>query len=344
MKTTYTRLKKELALLLIAAMVISMVGCKKKKVGSEASVLSDANTNTSETTTEDTEESTAESSEATTSTEPNESTTETTPIETSETEPSETSDPSETTSDPTATPTDKPQNTNTPTATSTPKPTKAPKETKKADPTPTTPPTNTPTNTSTPTPIPATATPTDTPTPTPTTAPKETKKATDYKSTIQSAVKQAVADYCGWKTGFVFDDKMMSNQKARAKYATDNDILGHMDMSGTINPALEACGGSGCTYVSEKDQLQWFWTDHGGQNHYYYDDPYQCYYDYAKFLVKEHTDQLSTDDRYFYFGYGVSIKYTPWERSYGLGTVEEWYIVVYIGADSEMMYNTHFSG
>lgn len=335
MKTTYTRLKKELALLLIAAMVISMVGCKKKKVGSEASVLSDANTNTSETTTEDTEESTAESSEATTSTEPNESTTETTPIETSETEPSETSDPSETTSDPTATPTDKPTDTATPTPTntSTPKPTKAPKETKKADPTPT--------NTNTPTPVPATATPTDTPTPTPTTAPARTKDAKDYMDSARSAVRQAIVDKCGWKTGFEFNDNIMANEKARAKYSINNDYFGHGEISGTVIP-LEACGGIGCTYLPDTDQLQWYWTDYSGTNHYYKDDAYSCFYDFAAFLVVDHTEKLASDERIIYFGYGVSIKYTPWERSYGLGTVEEWSVSIYIGGDDQLMYDTHY--
>lgn len=293
----HSRIEKELALVLIVAIVVAMVGCKKKKAGDESdlpSILS------SETETAP-EETTAETTEVTATTESTAApkTSEATPSETTEAT-TETSDSSETTLDPTATPTDTP-----------------------ADPTPTTPPTNT-------------------PTPTPTTAPKEVKKATDYKSTIQSAVKQAIIDNCGWKTGFVFDDKVMSNQKARAKYAVDNDILTHGEIPGTETVGCEACGSSGCTYDSDKDQLKWFWTDHGGQNHYYYDDPYQCYYDYAKFLVVEHTNKLSSDADHIYFGYGVAMRYCPWERSNGLGTVESWNIIVYIGGLDEFGMAAHF--
>lgn len=329
----HSRIKKEIALVLIAAMIFAMVGCKKKKAGDEfelSSILSSETETTPEETTTETSEVTA-TTESTAAPE----TSEATPSETTEatTEPS---DPSETTLDPTATPTDTPAD---PTVTTAPqptepKPTKAPKETKpKATVTPTT----APTNASTPTPIP-----TDMPTPTPTTAPKENKKATDYSSTIKSAIKQAIIDKCGWKTGFVFDNKMMENQKARAKYASNNNIIGHEDMPGTVIP-LEACGIVGCIYDTEKDQLEWFWTDHAGTNHYYYDDPYQCCYDFAKFLVVEHTEKLASHEGHTYFGYGASIRYQPWERSYGLGTVEEWDVTIYIGADTEMMYNTHFA-
>lgn len=342
MKTAYTRLKKELALLLVVAMVISMVGCKKKKAGTDVSVPSESETI-------DTTETTESEPSETTPTEPSESNpTETDPSasivtpslpDTSDTSVTESTEHSETTVDPTAavTPTDKPKDTPTPTNTSTPKPTKAPKETKKADPTPSTPPTNTPTSTSTPTPVPATPTPTDTPT----TAPARTKDAKDYMGTARSAVKQAITDKCGWKTGFEFNDKMMENEKARAKYSINNDYFGHGEISGTVIP-LEACGGVGCTYLPDTDQLEWYWTDHAGTNHYYKDDAYGCFYDFGAFLVVEHTEKLAGDDKHVFFGYGVSIKYTPWERSYGLGTVEEWSVSVYIGADSQLMYDTHF--
>ena len=315
MLSTYERHKRIIALLLVAAM-IAMVGCTKKTdTESDLSILSSK-----------TETTLDETTEMTTTTE------NTSAPEVSEKAPSEiteatsgTSTPSETTLELTATPTDTPAD---PTVTTEqkptePKPTKAPKETKA-----TATPTTAPTNTSTPTPIP-----TDTPTPTPTTAPKETKKATDYSSTIKSAVKQAITDKCGWKTGFAFNDKVMENQKARAKYASNNNIIGHEDMPGTVIP-LEACGGSICTYIPEKDQLEWHWTDHAGTNH-YYDDPYQCYYDLAKYLVVEHTKKMASDDGHIYFGYGVAIRYQPWERSNGLGTVEEWYITIYIGAEDE---------
>ncbi len=332
MKTTYKRYKREIALLLIAAMVVAMVGCTKKKTGTESdlSILSSETETTPE-------ETTTETTEVTTTTESTAApeTSETTPSETTEVT-TETSDPSETTLDPTATPTDTPAD---PTGTTAPqptepKPTKAPKETKpKATVTPTT----APTNTSTPTPIP-----TDTPTPTPTTAPKETKKATDYSGTIKSAVKQAITDKCGWKTGFVFNDKVMENAKARAKYSVNNNVLGHVDMPGTV-VGFEGCGSSGCTYLSDTDELEWFWTDESGNNHYYKGDPYQCYYDFAASLVVDHVNKLSSDTEHIYFGYGVSIKYTPWERSNGLGTVEEWTIVVYIEGETEMALNAKFS-
>ena len=329
----HSRIKKEIALVLIAAMIFAMVGCKKKKAGDEfelSSILSSETETTPEETTTETIPEVTTTTESTTVSE----NTETTPSETSE--PTESTEPSETTLDPTATPTDTPAD---PTATTAPqptepKPTKAPKETKpKATVTPTT----APANTSTPTPIP-----TDTPTPTPTTAPKENKKATDYSSTIKSAIKQAIIDKCGWKTGFVFDDSVMENAKARAKYSTNNEIIGHKDMPGTVI-GFEGCYSTGCTYDPEKDQLVWLWTDDAGTNHYYYDDPYQCYYDCAVDCVTQHVAKLSSDDEHIYFGYGVSIKYTPWERSYGLGTVEEWLINVYIEGETEMAMNAKFS-
>ena len=329
MKTTYTRFKREFALVLIVAMIISMVGCKKKKAGNETDPVSIPSSDMTETTPD---ESTTETTEETTTTES------TAAPETSETTPSEvteSTEPSETTLDPTATPTDVPVD---PTATSTPKPTKAPKETKKDTPTatPTTPPTNTPTSTSTPTPVP-----TDTPTPTPSTAPAKTKDAKDYMGTARSAIKQAISDKCSWKTGFEFNNNMMENEKARAKYSVNNDYFGHGEISGTVC-TLEACGGVGCTYLPDTDQLEWYWTDHSGTNHYYKDDAYSCFYDFAVFLVVDHTEKLAGDDKHIYFGYGAAIKYTPWERSYGLGTVEEWSISVYIGAHDEIMYAIDF--
>ena len=331
MKTAYTRLKKELALLLIVAMVISMVGCKKKKVGTDVSVPSESETDITETSETETSETTTEPSESVpTETDPSVSIVTPSLPETSDTSATESTEPSETTLDPTATPTEKPAD---PTATAAPKPTKAPKETKKADPTPT--------NTNTPTPVPATATPTDTPTPTPTTAPARTKDAKDYMDSARSAVRQAIVDKCGWKTGFEFNDNIMANEKARAKYSINNDYFGHGEISGTVIP-LEACGGIGCTYLPDTDQLQWYWTDYSGTNHYYKDDAYSCFYDFAAFLVVDHTEKLASDERIIYFGYGVSIKYTPWERSYGLGTVEEWSVSIYIGGDDQLMYDTHF--
>ena len=68
-----------------------------------------------------------------------------------------------------------------------------------------------------------------------------------------------------------------------------------------------------------------------------------CYYDCAVDCVTQHVAKLSSDDEHIYFGYGVSIKYTPWERSYGLGTVEEWLINVYIEGETEMAMNAKFS-
>ena len=324
MLSTYERHKRIIALLLVAAMVVAMVGCTKKTdTESDLSILSSK-----------TETTLDETTEMTTTTE------NTSAPEVSEKTPSEiteatsgTSTPSETTLERTATPTDTPAD---PTVTTEQKPTepkpKAPKETKA-----TATPTTAPTNTSAPTPIP-----TDTPTPTPTTAPKETKKATDYSGTIKSAVKQAITDKCGWKTGFVFNDKVMENAKARAKYSVNNNVLGHVDMPGTV-VGFEGCGSSGCTYLSDTDELEWFWTDESGNNHYYKGDPYQCYYDFAASLVVEHVNKLSSDTEHIYFGYGVSIKYTPWERSNGLGTVEEWTIVVYIEGETEMALNSKFS-
>jgi len=337
MMSTYTRYRRELALVLIVAIVLAMVGCKRKKAGGEdpelSSILSGVESLTTEETT--TEPTTSETTEATTTTsETTETTPEVTVVPPSMPETSETV-PTETTLDPTAQPTEEPS-TSTADSTKAPKPTKAPKETK-ATTTPTTPPTNTPTSTSTPTPVP-----TDTPTPTPTTAPKETKKATDYSSTIKSAVKQAITDKCGWKTGFAYNDKVMENAKARAKYSANNNVLGHVDMPGTV-VGFEGCGSSGCTYLSDTDELEWFWTDESGNNHYYKGDPYQCYYDFAASLVVEHVNKLSSDTDHIYFGYGVSIKYTPWERSNGLGTVEEWTIVVYIEGETEMALNAKFS-
>lgn len=322
----HSRIKKEIALILIAAMIFAMVGCKKKKAGDESDLSSILS---SETETAP-EETTTETTEVTATTES------TAAPETSKTTPRESSvlpestEPSETTLDPTATPTDVPED---------PTETTAPKETKKNTPTatPTTLPMNTPTSTSTPTPVPS-----DTLAPTPTSAPKEAKKATDYSSTIKSAIKQAIIDKCGWKTGFVFDDSVMENAKARAKYSANNEIIGHEDMPGTVI-GFEGCYSTGCTYDPEKDQLVWLWTDDAGTNHYYYDDPYQCYYDCAVDCVTQHVAKLSSDDEHIYFGYGVSIKYTPWERSYGLGTVEEWLINVYIEGETEMAMNAKFS-
>lgn len=325
MLSTYERHKRIIAPLLVAAMVVAMVGCAKKTdTESDLSILSSK----TETTLDETTEMTT-TTENTSAPEVSEKT----PSEITEAT-SETSTPSETTLELTATPTDTPAD---PTVTTEqkptePKPTKAPKETKA-----TATPTTAPTNTSAPTPIP-----TDTPTPTPTTAPKETKKATDYSSTIKSAIKQAIIDKCGWKTGFVFDDSVMENAKARAKYSANNEIIGHEDMPGTVI-GFEGCYSTGCTYDPEKDQLVWLWTDDAGTNHYYYDDPYQCYYDCAVDCVTQHVAKLSSDDEHIYFGYGASIKYTPWERSYGLGTVQEWLINVYIEGETEMALISKFS-
>ena len=310
---------KGIALILVISLLFSVTGCKSKKAEeSDTAILS---SDTSETASEET---TTETTEATTTTES------TAAPETSETTPSETTASSADSTESNEATLESTSDLN-PTE---PKPTKAPKETKpKATATPTT----APTNTSTPTLVP-----TDTPTPTLTTAPKETKKATDYSSTIKSAVKQAITDKCGWKTGFVFNDKVMENAKARAKYSANNNVLGHVDMPGTV-VGFEACGSSGCSYLSDTDELEWFWTDESGNNHYYKEDPYQCYYDFAASLVVEHVNKLSSDTGHIYFGYGVSIKYTPWERSNGLGTVEEWTIVVYIEGETEMAMNAKFS-
>lgn len=326
MKNNHLRTCKGIALLLATVMLFSVVGCRSKKTANESdtavlspdTTLSDTSENETETT--DTLCHTSATDSGTLVTTPSDSFTDTTSSESAEPTTSDipkASASSEEPSDPTMT-SEKP--------TSVPKPTEAP-----ATPTPV------PTNTSTPTPVP-----TDTPTPTPTTAPKETKKATDYSSTIKSAIKQAIIDKCGWKTGFVFDDRVMENAKARAKYSANNEIIGHVDMPGTVI-GFEGCYSTGCIYDPEKDQLEWYWTDDSGKNHYYFDDPYQCYYDCAVDCVTQHVSKLSSDDEHIYFGYGASIKYTPWERSYGLGTVQEWLINVYIEGETELAMNSKFT-
>lgn len=337
MTQRYLRWRKELALLLVIAMVFTVVGCKTRKSGSKvtSSLLEESSETTAETseTSETTDVSITETSESTTTSETSEAVT-----DSSETE--EPTVPGETPSDPTATPTDEPieptatsaptSKPSEPTATSTPKPTKAPKETK-ATATPTTPPTNTPTSTSTPTPVP-----TDTPTATPTTPPKTAKDANDYMGTARSAIKQAIVDNCGWKSGFQINDNMVANEKARAKYSVNNNYYGHGDISGTIIP-LEACCGTTSEYFADSDTIYFYWWDNNGTQHTYKNDAYQCYYDCAAYLVKNHTAQLASDETYIYFGYGAAIKSTPWSDG-----SPHWDISVYIGADSSAMYAVDF--
>lgn len=349
MKTTYKRYKRELALLIILAIVITMVGCKKKKAGSE----SDPSIPSSETETTP-EETTTETTEATTTTESS------TSSETSETTPSEvteSSEPSETTLDLTATPTDVPVDptattapTNKPadpTATSTPKPTKAPKETKKADPTPTTPPTDTPTSTSTPTPVP-----TDTPTPTPTTAPAVSlPKPNLSKDTAISAMKDAVRDYCSGHTitytndageektvNFQFHDSVMSNAQKRAEYSAANNEIGHLDISGTWN-GMEACGGMGCYPIYNGGDPYWVytWTDHSGTNH-EYDNLYDAAYSFAKFLITEHSKKLTSQTERIFYGVGISYRTSSdysnmWSINYGISDVKNYAFSIYICGD-----------
>lgn len=336
MKTTNTRTKKELAVILACATAISVAGCKKKKT-SDSSVFSsmisdltetseeETTTTTEETTTEET--TTAESTEATTTTEaPTEVTTTATSATETTVAPTEPSV-SETTAAPTATTAPKVTATPKPKATATPKPTKAPAQ-----------PTATPTPKATATPTPVPATPTPVPTPTPTPEPPKVKSAYDYKDTIRSATKQAIADHCSWKTGFVFDDRVMANEKKRAEWTAANDVIGHCDVPGTVIP-LEACASSGAEYFPETDVMRFYWTDHGGTNHYYENDAYSCYYDLATFLVMEHTTQLGCHVDFaeysIFFGYGVGIKEDSWTSIAGEYHYS-WNINIYIGAEDEI--------
>lgn len=325
--TKYERNKRTFALVLIVATAFSIVACKKKKATDDSafvSILSDVTSTSEEETTTTEETTTSESTEATTTTEaPTEVTTTTTATSVTETtaaptEPSVT----ETTAASTATPAPKA------TATPKPKPTKA-----HAAPTAT----PAPKATATPTPVPATPTPTPTPVPTPTNTPTpepvKVKDAKDYMGTARSAVKQAITDKCGWKTGFCFDDRVMANQKTRANYVIANDLQGHVDVPGTVIP-LEACGGVIATYFPDTDNMYWEWFDHAGNSHTYANDPYSCFYDFAAFLVVEHTDELASNDFQTFFGFGIGIKDTSFDW-YGEWQYE-WQMQVYIGAANEL--------
>lgn len=157
-----------------------------------------------------------------------------------------------------------------------------------------------------------------------------TKKLEPTKAPARGAIRDAIQDHCGSHSGFVFDDRVMSNEKARAKYSAAINVLGHIDIPGTVIP-LEACGGVLVYYDANTDVFTWQWTDHSGTNH-TYDNAYDCFYAYATFLVTEHTTQLSSDSEQEYFGYGASI-YTRERRT---SNEYRWGINVYIGAESEI--------
>ena len=336
MKTTYTRLRNVIAAVIITSVILGTVGCKTKNTGeinsdissilsaseSGITIITESETTTTATTSDSSDTASGESSTDTT---PSESTEPTTSDVTTPSDPS--ADPSDPTEpqlvDPTAAPvepTKAPAN-----PTSAPKPTSAP-----ATPTPV-PATNTPT----PTPVP-----TNTPTPVPTPAPTY-KNPGDFMSTIKSAVRQAITDYCSDHSysyqdengqtvtiNFQFNDNLMSNEKKRAQYSIDNGFIGHQDMPGTFNP-LEACGTSTMTYVASADTYCWNIPDDIGKGQ-YNNDPYQAYYDYAKYLITQHTTQISGDKDNVYFGFGVA--YTKVDD---LNGHPHWVINLYISGESE---------
>ena len=131
----------------------------------------------------------------------------------------------------------------------------------------------------------------------------------------------------------------MNNQQSWAQYASDNRKLGHYEMPGTFQP-LEAAATFCCEYNGEK--WVYYWTDHSGSNK-YYDDMSSCAYALAKFLVTEHTDQLSTDSSFIYFGVGcVCYSETDeyWKQFYGMD-IPTYKYTIYIGADNAVKRAAH---
>lgn len=308
----FSRYDRLLAMILVFCMLAGTSACKRKKTTSQdISVTETTEAPTSETESETTTESTTESTTEATTSEPlvlptlvpGQSDLPAFPeTSESETKPSETtSAPAETTPapvDPTKAP-------------SKPKPTKAPKETtKKPDPTK----------------APATST----PTPTPTSAPKA-KDPGLRKSTAISAAKAAVQDKCGSHEGFEFNETVMTNEQARAKYCSDNQYFyGHESISGTFIPLEAAAMFIG--YVFEDGTEYYEYDAHGSTKS--FDNFYDCLYSLSSFLVTEHTAKLSSDSSNKYYGVGFAGYKDSWsEQEYGIITYQYY---LYIGADDDI--------
>ena len=298
-------------------------------------------------TTESVSESTTDASSETTA---SESATDTTV--TSDTTPSETTTTATSSDAPTQTTTVAPETskqTEAPKATSTPKPTKAPskpKATSTPKPTKAPAPTATPAPkpTATPTPVPPTATPvptpTNTPVPTPTNTPTPAPASKDpglRKGTAIEAAKAAVRDKCGSHEGFEFNDTVMANEQAKARYCSDNQTFyGHNSIPGTFH-LLEACA-SLVGYIFEDGTELYQWTDHNG-NTYSYDSLYDCVYSCAADCVTNHTTKLSSDTSEKYYGIGFYGHTDPFtEEEYGIIT---YLYYLYIGGDSDLARSDH---
>lgn len=294
---------KEVSLILVIAMILSIAGCAKKQKVTEVEISS-SETTIVEITSESSKETTVEitsSTEETTSQN-------TTVIEESEQTVTESSE-SESSESSSATP-ETTKESGKPKATATPKPTKTP---------------------STPTPAPtATPVPTDTPIPTPTSAPKA-KDPGLRKSTAISAAKAAVQDKCGSHEGFEFNETVMANEQIRARYCSDNQTFyGHQEMPGSFIPLEAAATFTG--YIFEDGTELYEYDAHGTTKS--FSNFNDCIYSLATFMVTEHTTKLSSDSKNKYYGVGFYGFNDPWtEQEFGIITYTYF---MYIGADDDI--------
>ena len=302
---------KEVSLILVIAMLFSIAGCAKKQKVTEVEISS-SETTIVETTSKSSKETTVEISSTTEET----TSQNTTVIEESEQTVTESTE-SESSESSSATP-ETTKESEKPKATATPKPTKTP---------------------STPTPAPtATPVPTDTPIPTPTSAPKA-KDPGLRKSTAISAAKAAVQDKCGSHEGFEFNETVMANEQARAKYCADNQTFyGHTNFPSSFSSFIPLEAAASLTgYIFEDGSELYSWTDHSGVE-YTYDNLYDCVYACAADGVTNHTTKLSSDSANKYYGIGFDGYKDQWtEDEYGIIT---YMYFLYIGADDDISRNS----